>query len=109
MPIDNGDDDHLGIYMNRLNLTDAERALVAQMAASSESVYSRLWFYAACLVPSVSFGIYGALQKDIVALGLGFLALCLFIGWSIFNEMKSTPFYIALFKKIDAFDRDNQN
>lgn len=94
--------------MSKLNLTDEERALVAQMAASSESVYSRLWFYAACLVPGVSFGIYGAIQKDMVALGLGFLALCLFIGWSISNEIKNTPFYVALFKKIDAFERENQ-
>lgn len=94
--------------MSKLNLTDGERALVAQMAASSESAYSRLWFYAACLVPGVSFGIYGVIQKDMVALGLGFLALCLFIGWSISNEIKSTPFYITLFKKIDAFERENQ-
>ncbi len=92
--------------MSKLGLTEDERALVAQVAASKDSRFHRLWFYSAALVPAVGFGNYGLVRADLVALALGFAGLALFCWWRVVGELKAAPVFDALCSKIDAFERD---
>ncbi len=93
---------------SRLGLTQEERALVAQVAASKESRFHRLWFYSAALVPAVGFGIYGLIRADLVAVALGFAGLVLFCWWRLAGELRAAPVFGALCSKIDAFERGDR-
>ena len=91
--------------MSKLGLTKEERALVAQLAVTSESRFHRLWYYSAALAPALGFGVYGLVRADLVALIVALLAFAFFTYWHIASEIKATPLFFSLCKKIDAFER----
>ncbi len=90
--------------MSRLGLDPLERALVAQLAVGDSRLH-RLWYYAAALVPALGFGGWGIARGDVVALGLGFAGLVLFVLWNLAGEWRLAPVFASLCAKVDAFER----
>ncbi|WP_440222047.1 hypothetical protein ACQQ2N_13250 [Dokdonella sp. MW10] len=90
--------------MSRLGLDPLERALVAQLAVGDSRLH-RLGYYAAALVPALGFGAWGIARGDVVALGLGFAGLVLFVIWNLAGEWRLAPVFASLCAKVDAFER----
>jgi len=94
--------------MSDLGLTQLEKNLVAALAHESDSKSSRLGFYAAVLIPALAFAGYGIYKKDLVALGLAFFGLLLFLWWRISQELQHFEPYAGVFKKVAAHERAQQ-
>lgn len=92
--------------MSKLGLSKEERIYVARVAASKESIFGRIGFYSAALVPATGFAAYGLFNADFLALALAFVGLLFFTLWRIASEIKHAPLFSSLFSKIDAIERE---
>jgi hypothetical protein len=86
--------------MSDLKLDTSERELVEAMARDTHSPASRIGFFASVLVPVLAFAAYGIFKKDIVAVGLAFAGLLIFVWWRLSHEFTKVPIYKSLFTKI---------
>ena len=91
--------------MSELGLSDEEQKLVGLLARDDASKASRLGFYAAALLPASVFGVYGVVKSDLVALGLAFAGLFLFVLWRISQELQYLKPTIGVFQKVAAHEK----
>ena len=91
--------------MGDLHLTEEERKLAEDMAGDRNGFGARVGFYGSVLVPFVLFASYGILKSDVVAIGLAFVGLLLFVCWGILREFGHLPRYKSLFQKVAEHER----
>lgn len=92
--------------MGDMNFTEEEASLVEEMARDRHGIASRLGFYASVLVPVFIFGVYGAFQRDLLAIGLALVGLTIFVVWKIAQESKYVGPYKSIFQKVLQHQRD---
>lgn len=93
--------------MSKLGLTETEQNYVTQIAAAKESGFGRVGFYLAVFMPALTFGLYGLVRGDIIALGLGFAAFVFYSIWRIAGEIQHAPLYVSIMSKVAAFERQS--
>ena len=92
--------------MGDMHFTEEETSLVEEMAKDRHGIASRLGFYASVLVPVFIFGIYGMVQRDILATVLALVGLAIFVVWRIAQESKYVGPYKSIFQKVLQHQRD---
>lgn len=90
--------------MSDLGFSREERAWI-ELAAREQGVGSRVRFYAAVFTPVLLFGGYGALQWDVVALGVALVGLWALVIWRVSEELAAVRMVGPIFRKIVQHER----
>jgi hypothetical protein len=77
-----------------------EEAYLINYLATERDDSRRLWFYAAVLIAPVAIAVFGVVQKDYVAVAVGFFGLLSIVVWYISDERQHAKHYRAICQKL---------
>lgn len=92
--------------MRRIGFTKEERELIDACARDNQSAASRAGSYGSVLVPVLIFGVYGFVNRDVVAISVALFGLIIFVWWRLSYEFSKLAVYQSLFQKLLRYEQE---